>query len=136
MLTDKKLVPLKLVTTKIIYKLLSSGKFKPPTCKRLVSIQYNNYDEGTYMLRTIYSMSAHVAIDIKIRMFQYKILNNILFLNQRLYYIKKNKQTTDSSLCSQCKKEVETVPHSFLKDDRAFSLLHQELPQILVLCFP
>ena len=22
------------------------------------------------------------------------------------------------------------------KDDRAFSLLHQELPQILVLCFP
>ena len=23
-----------------------------------------------------------------------------------------------------------------LKDDRAFSLLHQELPQILVLCFP
>ena len=23
-----------------------------------------------------------------------------------------------------------------LKDDRALSLLHQELPQILVLCFP
>ena len=23
-----------------------------------------------------------------------------------------------------------------VKDDRAFSLLHQELPQILVLCFP
>ena len=23
-----------------------------------------------------------------------------------------------------------------IKDDRAFSLLHQELPQILVLCFP
>ena len=23
-----------------------------------------------------------------------------------------------------------------LKDDRAFSLLHQELPQIFVLCFP
>ena len=25
---------------------------------------------------------------------------------------------------------------SIIKDDRAFSLLHQELPQILVLCFP
>ena len=25
---------------------------------------------------------------------------------------------------------------SSFKDDRAFSLLHQELPQILVLCFP
>ena len=25
---------------------------------------------------------------------------------------------------------------NILKDDRAFSLLHQKLPQILVLCFP
>ena len=27
-------------------------------------------------------------------------------------------------------------PIGNIKDDRAFSLLHQELPQILVLCFP
>ena len=36
--------------------------------------------------------------------------------------------------------EQETDPVALLEDpykeDRAFSLLHQELPQILVLCFP
>ena len=77
--TDEKLVPLKSVTTKMIYKLFISGKFEPPTCKILFSKQYDIYDEGTW--RTIYSVPARVTIDIKIRMFQYKILNNVLFLN-------------------------------------------------------
>ena len=84
--TDKKLVPLESFTTKIIYKLFIGGKFEPPTCKKLFSNQYNIFDEGTW--RIIYFLPAHVTIDIKIRMFQYKILNNILFLNQRLYYMK------------------------------------------------
>ena len=56
-------------------------------------------------------LSARVTVDIKIRMFQYKILNNILFLNQRLYYMKK----IASPLCSPCKREVETVSHLFHK---------------------
>ena len=74
--TDKKLVPLELVITKIIYKLFISGKFEPPTSKKLFSNQYNIYDEGTW--RIIYSLPARVSIDIKIRMFQYKILNNTI----------------------------------------------------------
>ena len=85
--TDKKLVPLESVTTQIICKLFTSGKFEPPTSKKLFSNRYNIYDEGTK--RIIYSLAARVTIDIKIRMFQYKILNNILFLNQRLYHMKK-----------------------------------------------
>ena len=92
--TDKKLVPLQFVTTKIIYKLCISGKFEPPTSKKLFSKQYNIYEEGTW--RIIHSSPAHVTIDIKIRMFLYKILNNILLLNQRLYYMTK----TDFPLCS------------------------------------
>ena len=107
--TDKKLVSLELVTTKIIYKLFISGKFEPSTSKKLFSNQYNIYDEGTW--RIIYSLPARVTTDIKIRLFRYKVLNNILFLNQRLYYMKK----IDSPLCSLCKREVETVPHLFLK---------------------
>ena len=107
--TGKKLVPLESITTKIIYKLFISGKFEPPTSKKLFSNQYNIYDEGTW--RIIYSLPARVTIDIKIRIFQYKILNNILFLNQRLYYVKE----IDSPLCSLCKREVETIPHLFLK---------------------
>ena len=80
--TDKKLVLLESVTTKIIYKLFIGGKFEPPTSKKLFSKQYNIYEEGTW--RIIYSLPACVTIDIKIKMFQYKILNNILFLSQRL----------------------------------------------------
>ena len=106
--TDKKLVPLKSGTTKIICKLFISGKFEPPICEKLFSKQYNIYDEGTW--RIIYSLPARVTTDIKIRMFQCKILNNILFLNQRLHYMKKR-----FPLCSLCKKKVETVPHLFLK---------------------
>ena len=87
--TGKKLVPLESVTTKIICKLFISGKFEPPRSKRLFSNQYNTDDEGTW--RIMYSLQARVTIDIKIKMFQYKILNNILFFNERLYYMKKNR---------------------------------------------
>ena len=65
--TDKKLVPLKLVITKIIYKLFISGKFEPPTSKNLFSKEYNINEEGTW--RIIF-LPARVTIDIKIRMFQ------------------------------------------------------------------
>ena len=44
-------------------------------------------------------------------MFQYKILNNILYLNQRLYHTK----LADSPLCSFCKRELETISHLFLR---------------------
>ena len=60
---DKKLVPLKSVTTNIIFKLFIGGKFEPPTCKKLFSKQYNICDKGTW--RTIYSVPALVTIDIK-----------------------------------------------------------------------
>ena len=44
-------------------------------------------------------------------MFQYNILNNILYLNQRLYHMK----LVASPLCSLCKREVETISHLFLR---------------------
>ena len=38
--------------------------------------------------------------------------------------------------CCRGFEDIKDEISSSLKDDRAFSLLHQELPQILVLCFP
>ena len=61
--------------------------FNQQQVKKLFSNQYNIYDESTWGI--IYSLPARVTIDIKISVFQYKILNNILFLNQRLYYLQK-----------------------------------------------
>ena len=57
-------------------------------------------------------------MDTKIRMFQYKILNNILYLNQRFYLIKK----VESLLCSVCDTEVETLAHV---------TIHCKYPEIL-----
>ena len=47
------------------------------------------------------------TIDSYLRVFQYKILNNILFLNNRLFKMGK----VDSSLCSFCKVTSETITH-------------------------
>ena len=41
----------------------------------------------------------------------------------------------DTLLDAACSQDIIVRKDQF-KDDRAFSLLHQELPQILVLCFP
>ena len=49
------------------------------------------------------------TIDPTLRYFQYKILNNILYLNERLYKIK----VVESPLCSLCEKQNESVIHLF-----------------------
>ena len=59
--------------------------------------------------RLVYLLSAQASIESKIRMFQYKILNNVLYLNKRL----SDMNIVGSSLCSQCKKEPETISHLF-----------------------
>ena len=45
-----------------------------------------------------------VTIDTKLRIFQYKILNNILCVNKMLFKFRK----VESPLCSFCKAEDET----------------------------
>ena len=49
------------------------------------------------------------TIESQLRVFRYKILNNILYLNSRLY----KKGYAKSPLCSLCKRENETVSHLF-----------------------
>ena len=48
-----------------------------------------------------------VSNDTNLRMFQYKILNNILYLNKQLFIFNK----TDTKLCSYCKLQDETINH-------------------------
>ena len=43
------------------------------------------------------------------RVFQYKILNNVLYLNKKLYMFSKS----DSNLCSFCVNADEDIPHLF-----------------------
>ena len=50
-----------------------------------------------------------VTIESSLQIFQYKILNNILFLNNRLFKFGQ----VQSPLCSLCKHENETTKHLF-----------------------
>ena len=50
-----------------------------------------------------------VSSNTYVRCFQYKVLNNVLFLNKKLFLFKK----LNSPLCSFCKEEDETVFHLY-----------------------
>ena len=57
----------------------------------------------------IYSLSLKVSLKTKIREFQYTVLNNIVFTNEKLFKIK----MTDSPQCTFCKNEIESLEHLF-----------------------
>ena len=104
-----KFIPINSVTAKSVYNFRISHKFSPPTSKKLLSTKFNIEDQKTWS--SVYLLPASATLETKIRMFQYKILNNILYLNQRLYHMK----LVASPLCSLCKREVETISHLFLR---------------------
>ena len=58
---------------------------------------------------TVYLMARKVTLDTYTRVFHYKIVNNILYLNQQLFKI--NKSVTDK--CSYCSFSVENIKHLF-----------------------
>ena len=98
-----KFIPINSVTTKSVYNLCVSNKFSPHTSKKLLSTKFNI--EGQKTWASVYFLHASATLETKIRVFQYKILNNILYLNQRLYHMK----LVASRLCSLCKRKVETI---------------------------
>ena len=63
-------------------------------------------------------MPRRVTIDTKLRIFQYKILNNVLYLNEKLFKFK----IVSSTLCSLCNSENETFIHLFYSCNQTKSL--------------
>ena len=68
--------------------------------------------------KNIYLLPHRVTIDTKLRMFQYKILNNILYLNKHLLLFGKK----DNKFCSYCLTEEETISHIFATCHKTSSL--------------
>ena len=54
--------------------------------------------------KSIYLLPRRVTLDPNLRMFQYTLLNNVLYLNKMLFRFKK----VDSPFCSYCNEEEET----------------------------
>ena len=63
-------------------------------------------------------MPRRVTIDTNLRIFRYKILNNVLYLNEKLFKSK----IVSSPLCSFCNSENETPIHLFHSCNQTESL--------------
>jgi len=95
--------------TKLIYQWLVSKKFKVPTsqshiCKRIG-------DDTPLEWEVIYGRIYKTTIDSYCRFFQYKILNNCLYLNKDLNRFK----LIEYSSCSFCSLYPETIDHLFVE---------------------
>ena len=68
--------------------------------------------------KKIYLLPPKVSHDSNLRMFQYKILNNVLYLNKQLFIFNKK----DTKLCLYCRLQDETINHIFVECKFAIKL--------------
>ena len=79
-----------------------------PTAKKKYDKAFNT-DTSHLDWEKIYLLPFKTTLHTKLREFQYKILNRILYTNDMLFKFKK----VDSPLCYFCGKELETLEHLF-----------------------
>ena len=91
-----------------IYEIFVQKKFKPPAPKAKISAKFKITE---VLWSRIYTMASKCTLDTKTRIFQFKILNNVLYLNKQLCKM----NLSVSPLCSLCLKVQETFTHLFLE---------------------
>ena len=74
-------------------------------------IYFESFFDTILDWKAICLMPRKVTVDTVTRIFQYKIINNILYLNKKLYIFKK----VFSPLCSFCNSHDETILHIFFE---------------------
>ena len=94
------------IRSKQFYDVLVAEKYERPLSTFRLKSRYDVTDTELSLARTfIFS----ITNDVRYRQFQFKVLNNILNLNYKLYKMKQ----ISSPLCSFCKLENETIEHFF-----------------------
>lgn len=95
------------LTSKRLYWILIGDIHVHPTAR----LKYNSlFDDQNLDWKQIYLIPHKVTLDIKTRMFQFKILNRIIYTNQLLNKMR----LTDTSLCTFCGECEESLEHLFL----------------------
>ena len=95
------------LTSKRLYWILIGDIHVHPTAR----LKYNSlFDDQNLDWKQIYLTPHKVTLDIKTRMFQFKILNRIIYTNQLLNKMR----LTDTSLCTFCGECEESLEHLFL----------------------
>ena len=92
------------MSVKATYKILIGPLVKAPTSQKSWEKLLCRQDLDW---ASIYMIPRMVTVESKLRIFKYKVLNNILYLNDRLYKM----GIVQTPLCSLCKQEKETGIH-------------------------
>ena len=100
------LVPILDASSKQIYQLFLRKKQIPPTAKQKIT---NKYPNAVINWQKVYSLAFQTTLESKIREFQYKILNCIVFTNEKLSRI----GLVESPSCTFCHEVAESVEHLF-----------------------
>ena len=111
--------------SKSLYDSFVSKISSIPTAQK----KYNEaFSTHTFQLdwEKIYLLPFKTTLDTKLREFQYKILNRILYTNKMLLKFKK----VDSPLCDFCEKELETIEHLFFHCTKV-SMFWNDLKSVL-----
>ena len=89
-----------------LYHMQLCLKYDKPTSQ---SYHEKNLDDYDFNWKLIYRIPRIATLETKIRIFQYKLLNNVLYLNKKLFQF----GIISRSKCSFCELYDETPPHSF-----------------------
>ena len=100
-----KVIDLANVSSKLVYNEFRSLKQSPATAAKAKIL--NKYPDLAVDWKKLYSLAFETTLDTKLREFQYKILNLIIFTNEKLHRFK----MIDSPLCAFCNAEVESLEH-------------------------
>ena len=75
------------ITSKLVYREFRSVKQTTATAKTKI---LSRYPDLSIDWKRLYSLTFETTLDTKLRQFQYKLLNVIVFTNKKLYHAVKN----------------------------------------------
>ena len=100
-----RMLSLDMLDAKTLYSIQVKRIFKAPTSQ--ANLQNLLNEEVDFV--NVYLLARKVTLDTYTRVFHYKILHNILFLNQQLFKM----GITSTDKCTYCLSSVENIQHLF-----------------------
>ena len=111
----------------ILYEIFIEANKIKPTSQTYLENLFSNFNLDW---KSIYLLPRRVTSDTNLRMFQYKLSSNVLYLNKMLFRFKK----VDPPLFTYCNEEEETPLHLFhscLKTKQLWNKLRQYFSQFI-----
>ena len=100
------LIPILDASSKQIYRSFLAKKKTTPTAKDWEKLSAK-YHHLTIDWKRVYLLSFRTTLETKLREFQFKILNLIVFTNEKLFRF----DMAESDKCAFCQTEVESIEH-------------------------